>query len=382
MRPRSIAASGALMLMMAAPLDAQEPWQLVEDLRIGGEGSEMTMFTDVRGVVVGPQGHIFVLDFRPQQIRVFDRSGKFVTLAARKGQGPGEIGNANGLVLVRDTVWVNDPGNGRWSAYSAVDGRYLRQFIIPIRSYGFVWEARADAEGRIVDPIRVPTGRADPATGRDISEPRLRRVRTNGTVADTIPSPQCTQRNPPARTAFTGTRPPPNAGRSVYGIPYLATPITVLDGRAGYWCAPNEDYLLVHRPLVGSDTLHVARKPYTRVPLPKDVRDKLIGDARTFLSRFPVVDADYSLIPTVYPVFQYLDVDDKGQLWARRKTSGAASAVDIYDATGKQIAAATLTVPFETYLPLHTRGDFVYGVVRDEDEIPHIVRARIVRGGR
>ena len=380
MRSTMMSLSGLILCaIVSTRATAQARWQLVEDLRIGGEEA-MTMFTDIRGLVAGPDGHIFVLDFRPQEIRVFDRFGKFVTLAARKGQGPGEIANANGMVVVDQTVWVNDPSNGRWSAYSAVDGKYLRQITIPIRSYGYLWDAGIDGEGRIVEAVSVRTDRVDPATKRPVSEPRIRRVRTDRALADTIPETSCAPRSTPAKTVFTGST--PGAGNMFYGVPFLPRSLSVFDGRSGYWCSPNDEYLLVHRSLGKGDTLHAVRKPYSRVPVSREQREKAITDARTALGRYKDIDADYSLIPSAHPVFQRLDLDDKGQLWARRVTAGSAPTIDVYDASGKEIATVTTIVPFQAFLPIHIRGDFVYGVIRDEDDVPYVVRARIVRGGR
>ena len=368
------------LVTMATRATAQPQWQLVEDLRIGGETSEATMFTQVKGVIAGPQGHLFVLDGQPQEIRVFDRAGKFVATAARRGQGPGEIANANGMLLVRDTIWVNDPSNGRWSAWSATDGKYLRQIAIPITGYGYLWEAGLDAAGRIADPISVPTDRPGPY-GRPTRERRLRLVTTAGRIVDTIPAAGCDQRNPPARTFFRGSGIGPNGpGNTNMSIPFLPQPIAAMDGRGGYWCTPNDEYLLVHRALGSSDILHAIRIPYSRLPVPRAERQEAIEKMRTTLSRYTVNDADYSLVPDTRPVFERLDVDDQGLLWARRTVpTGSPIRFDIYDATGRAVATLTTTIPFARYVPLRFRGDHVYGVFNDGDDVPHVVRARIVR---
>ena len=370
----------AVSFVGAPAVEGQPRWQLVEDLRIGGEDSEMTMFTDIRGIVAGPLGHIFVLDARPQEIRVFDRAGRFVRLAARRGQGPGEIANANGMVVHNDTIWVNDPSNGRWSAYSAADGKYLRQMTIPIRSYGFLWEAGVDLQGRVLDPMLITSDRVDPATKRPIMEPRIRRVRLDGTVVDTIPAAVCDQRSPPARTSFTGST--PGVGNRFISIPFLPRTLSVLDGRSGYWCSPNDEYLLAHRSVPSGDTLHVVRQRYARIPVSREQRDSAVASARKALAEYRNVDADYSLIPSVQPVFQRLDVDDQGRLWARRVTADRVPVTDVYDGTGRQVATVTTTLGFSSYVPLRIQGDFVYGVVRDQDDVPYVVRARIIRGAR
>jgi 6-bladed beta-propeller len=379
---RLLMGAGALLQIatLARPLAAQAParWQLVEDLRIGGDQSDMTMFSEIRGVVAGPKGHIFVLDAKPQEIRIFDAAGKFVALAARKGSGPGEIAHANGLLVLNDVFWVNDPANARWSVYSVADGKSLRQVTIPITSYGYLWQAGVDPEGRILDPIYVPRDNAAAKSPASRSDPRLRRVRTDGTIVDTIPAPDCSLRNAPAKSTFVGTT--PNRGNTMMQIPYLPRPLTAIDGRGAYWCAPNDEYLLLHRSLTKPDTLHSVRLRYTRIPVTPQERDSAIERAKTALSRYQQVDADYSLIPTTQPIFQRLDVDDRAQLWARKTTpSGTPPTFDVYDANGRLVATVTTALRFNSYLPIHFRGEYAYGVVQDADDVPYVVRARIVR---
>ena len=366
-------------LLLAPGAGAQPQWQLVEDLRIGGEQSDATIFTDVRGVVAGPRGHILVLDARPQEIRVFDATGKFLTTAARRGQGPGEIANANGMLLVGDTLWVNDPSNGRWSAWSAIDGRYLRQITIAVTGYGFIWEAGLDAAGRIADPISLASDRRG-ADGRPMYERHLRLVTTGGRIADTVPFTGCTQRNPPPRTFFRGSGIGPNGpGNTNRSIPFLPQPLSAMDQKGGYWCSPNDEYVLVHRAFGRNDTLHAVRMPYSRLAVARAQRDSAIEEMRTALSRYTVNDADYSLVPSTQPVFARLDVDDRGQLWARRTVAaGSPIRFDVYDANGRSIASVATTLRFARYIPLHFRGDHVYGVALGEDDVPYVVRARIV----
>ena len=78
-----------------------------------------------------------------------------------------------------------------------------------------------------------------------------------------------------------------------------------------------------------------------------------------------------------------LDIGDRAQLWARRVTPvGQPAAVDVYDATGRAIAVVTSPIPFGGNIPLHIRGDYVYGTVRDADDVPYVMRARIVNENR
>jgi hypothetical protein len=284
------------------------------------------------------------------------------------------------MLAMNDVFWVNDPANARWSVYSATDGKNLRQVTIPITSFGYLWQAGVDPEGRILDPIYVPKSNVA-AKSPAASDPRLRRVQTDGKIADTIPSPECSLRNPPAKSTFTGST--PNRGSMVMQIPYFPRPLTAMDRRGAYWCAPNDEYLLLHRSLTKADTLHTVRIRYTRIPVTPQERDSAIERAKTSLGRYQQVDADYSLIPSTQPVFQRLDVDDRAQLWARKTTpSGTPPTFDVYDANGRLVATVTTTLRLNSYLPIYFRAEYAYGVVQDADDVPYVVRARIVRSTR
>jgi hypothetical protein len=372
-----------VLFSLPALLGAQVPqWRLVEDLRIGSDANPMTTWAAIRGMIEGADGRILVLESRPQEIRVFDRNGRFLSLAARRGQGPGELMMATGMVRAGETIWVNDPGNARLSAFSAVDGRYIRQIGLPNEGFSFFWNAAADGAERIVESISVPTTRMDPATNRPVLEQKVRRIRVDGSVVmDTIRGSECTQRIAPSMTSFSSTMADSPIGVFVE-IPFQAKPVTRYDGRGGYWCTPNDAYLITHRSLATGDTLHTVRKPYTRLPVPSAQRDSSIESVKKSLARYPVLKADFSLVPNTYPVFQRLDVDDMGRVWARRFTQqGSPSEYDLFDLTGRAVATVTTTLNFSAFLGLHIRGDNVYGVVHDADNVQHLVRARIVKGG-
>jgi hypothetical protein len=345
---------------------AQPQWRLVEDLRIGSEASDKTIFADIRGIVEGTDGKIFVLDIGAGEMRVFDRSGKFLSVVARRGRGPGEIGTiATGMLVLNGVIWVNDESNQRLPGYSTTDGKYLRQITIPISRGRPKWEAGTDAEGRIVAPIALRTNRVDAVTGRVLSEQRVRRIRTDGSGADTIAGFDCAQRNPPARTSV---------------LPFEVVPVVAIDGRGGYWCAPNDEYVLIHRSLGTNATRETVRMPYARLPIAPEERARRIESRKQSNLDHGISGIDYSLTPREYPMFERLDVDDTGRLWAMRATrAGTAETFDLYDATGRPLATIRTTLPFDPIRPLHIKGDYVFGVVRDADDVSHVVRARIVR---
>ena len=73
------------------------------------EGDDAYQLFRVMGARRLGDGRIVVVNQGSQQIRFYDRNGKFLSQAGRSGRGPGEFSTAFGLwVLPGDTIWVGD----------------------------------------------------------------------------------------------------------------------------------------------------------------------------------------------------------------------------------------------------------------------------------
>src|SRR5262245_60222956 len=94
--------AGVVVLLSALPMTAEAQgrrWTLKESLRIGGADSGATAFVQVRSLDADASGRIFVLERGTQDIRVFARDGKVIRTLGRRGAGPGEMRNAEGMVI-------------------------------------------------------------------------------------------------------------------------------------------------------------------------------------------------------------------------------------------------------------------------------------------
>jgi hypothetical protein len=87
----------------------------IPSLVLGGEQKgPHDAFASVRGVAVGEDGEIFVLDGLQRRVAVFDASGDFVRFIAHEGDGPGEIRalhgfptyTTGGLALMQDSLHI------------------------------------------------------------------------------------------------------------------------------------------------------------------------------------------------------------------------------------------------------------------------------------
>jgi hypothetical protein len=79
------------------PLDLEELW------RAGGEDGEV-IFGRVSDVAGHPDGEVYVLDNQLCQVEVFGPDGEHLRTLSRQGDGPGEVRQPTGLVLLPDDL--------------------------------------------------------------------------------------------------------------------------------------------------------------------------------------------------------------------------------------------------------------------------------------
>lgn len=103
---------------------------LKEDFKIGDSESEDEMIAQVTFFAVDENESIYALDWKANNIKVFDNNGKFVRTFAKQGQGPGEINLPSGLLITSENeLLVEDSGNRRL-AYFTLEGEFLRNVSI------------------------------------------------------------------------------------------------------------------------------------------------------------------------------------------------------------------------------------------------------------
>jgi hypothetical protein len=348
-------------------------WKLVEEVRIGGDEAGPSSFSVIHSIVATSNGNIFILEKKDQELRVFDRSGTFVRIAARSGQGPGEIQYGTGLAVSHDTVWVSDPGNARFSSFDR-DGRFIAQITITSQGFGDVWRGVADDSGRIVDlPVRIPQGGVDPRTKYPITKDHIRFIRTNGS-ADTVSSPVC---GPDAPTYVFKAREYGGYITSVI-VPFTTDQMLAVTANGMVWCSPATDYRLSVGS-IGGAIREVVNRDVVRVPL----TDAQKRDAQTMIEQFeakvgPLVDSKGAELPKHLPAVAQLHVDTEGRAWVRAtSTPDSTPSLDVFDQDGRMLAQVQSQAPLGR--SLFITAHHLYSVAMDEDEVPVVVRYRIKR---
>lgn len=101
------------------------------------DAPEEEVFGDISEVAVGPSGRVAILDGRGIALSVFDSDGEFVAAVRDRGEGPGELGGPRNLVWTEaDGVLVQDPSNGRISAFELQDGELAWEGSRPAAVFG------------------------------------------------------------------------------------------------------------------------------------------------------------------------------------------------------------------------------------------------------
>jgi hypothetical protein len=359
--------------VVAAPSDSQGTWRLEETLRIGSDADGPYLFADIRGVVPGASGSIFVLDYKAQEIRLFDATGRFVQQVARRGSGPGEIKDANGLLVAPNgDVWVNDPANARWSVFSP-GGTFLRQHTIPILGFGYIWNGVIDTAGIVFDPVSVP------GEGRTYRQ-MIRRVRPDGHVVDSLPGRGCELRGTGGQPAYFSVR--SRTGGGMMQIPFLPSPVRVIDRRGSTWCSSRDRYEVLQIHLERGDTLRRISLATQPVAVPRAERDSEVAKVRAFFTKMGAPEPDYGRIPSVKPAIETIDVDSRGRLWVRPSTADTTKTrLDIWEPGAPRPVTVLAPWRISQWVHAHISNDTLFTWILDESDAPVVVRAVLRRQG-
>lgn len=348
-------------------------WRATEVWRIDGTESGEPFF-DLRDYLVGRDGSLWVLDFKDQLIRRFDANGKALSSVGRKGSGPGEMGNANGMVQRRDgRVWVNDPRNGRWTVFDA-DGKFAVQHTVAIRGYGYRWGAWIDrVTGDLIDPfINQKVGGA--------SQMDWRRVNANAALRDTFPMPSCASGTLPSGAGYQAET--KGKGATYGSYPFATGGGSAPDGEGGVWCAGPASMRVARVRIGANDTTAQTTVTLAPIAVLKAERDEAIARIEKQIAQYASNNFDAAKIPATKPPIALLTVDDDGRLWVQHSARWGDASVtfDIHDRSGKHLGRLRIPHrPSAEGLPIRARGNDLWIALRDEDDVIGIARYRIAR---
>jgi hypothetical protein len=344
---------------------------IAPDLTIGsldGEGPDV--FGDVRGIEADPQGRIYVLDYQAAEIRVFSPEGEYLKTIARRGEGPGEIGESNGFVLVGDTLWVHDHSKSLMLGLS-IDGGELARSGVPVRSYAYIWMGTRDDRGRF---WKVTSHSDDPRTYPP--EPGLNEGSSRGYMKVYDPSTEQADSLFLGESTYRSWIAPSGGGFSYRGIPFESAEQTIVDPAGGFWRVNTAAYRIARLDEAGDTVLivdgGVSPRPVTdadREAFRAPLAERSPEDAR-------MANDILDHAPETLPVIDGLFVDAAGRLWVERHPEpGRHPHFDIFSRDGDFLGAVQLGFEASPWFTPRIRGSSLYTLVRDELDVPYVVRA-------
>lgn len=359
-------------------------WTLSEEISIGTvEGDPEYQFGQVGLIAVDSRERIYVIDMMARNIRVFTPTGEYIQTIGGPGEGPGELGQQAAALYVGpgDTLLAADLANQRVNRY-APDGSSLGSFPLRLEN-GIPMAIAATTTGVIAEQVRPLALPEMPA--RD-SMDAIVTLATDGTVLDTL------MRFPSGGTFDLAD---PNDPRVTLFAP---EPVWELaeDGRLFFGI--NDDYRIkVHEP--DGTVRHIFAKPFVQAPISE-------GDQQTIMSF--VEEQIRGLIPPsqqaevlarirqayrfaeFYPAFAAMQDGPQGTLWVQHIQSPSevpegtewnpmqdigARDWDVFDREGRFLGVVAMP---ERFAPRLLRGEYIYGVWRDELDVQYVKRLRIV----
>ena len=358
-----------------------EEWSVEEELRIGSFAADPNeQFGQVGGIAVNSRGEILVMDRQVREVRFFSPEGTFIRAIGGPGEGPGEFGaGANDLFVNPDDSFLVPDNRNRRVHHFGPEGELLGSATLDLERYRALrYRGNAGALAAAVQLRPTDVLVDDAVVARD----ELRLLGPDGAIGDVlleVPSGQLL--GPDVIRYFT-----PEPAWS------LSDSLTV-------HYAINDTYAIRTFDREGR-----LRRIITRAFEPRPISDRDIRAFFAYLdgawlaagvppSRLAANHARVSFAE-VFPAFYRFEIGPEGSLWVQPiQPPGDLSDADIerydfiedfgaagwevFDREGRYLGVVRMPRRFQ---PRIFTDRSVYGVIRDEIDIPYVVRLEIVRG--
>ena len=346
--------------------------RLVEELRIGDrEGGDAYTFGDVRAMAVGLDGTAYVYDASMRALRSYDTAGHYVRTIGRDGAGPGEYRDVVGLAISRNgRLFLRDPRLGRIVQFTA-EGEPAGTWQLLSGLYGDD-ALMFDTTGNVY--AKVVTGAIKPGAPWPLGFVKLD---ANGVIVDTVESPRWAE----APVIFVPYGPEVLWTRHPFGFE-----VTAFGAR----------YAIELRRPDGS-VLRLERAGFPALKIPDAERRELSAIVAAE-QREPdeVNSAPPGTIPFVKPAIRALKTGADGRLWVRPYMPSVENtapvdttlpltqrsrrwservAWDVFEPDGRFLGR--LLLPERATIHV-MRGEYVWGTMLEQDDVPYVIRWHIV----
>lgn len=313
------------------PMYGEDVFNVEEELSIGeAEGPEEYMFSMIRGIEVDDEENIYVVDYKRNHIRKFDKNGGFLRMVGREGQGPGEFQQIQNIQITPENeLMVHDRYTFRLTFFS-LDGDYLRTVLLK-GSWASV--VKINSMGNYL----VKTYDFDLSHGRYATELKLHS--SNLEFIRTI-----------AKDKFRSTEAPLQPGMA---SKFLPSDLII--------CGFRESYEFQILDSEGR-TIRKVTKDYVPIKISEEEKKK---------RELP----QSSELPRYFPAFQDFSVDEEGRIFVQtyeRQIDENKFYYDIFDPEGRYLAKIPLKMN-----PLFWKKRKLYTIEEDEEGFQRVKRYKV-----
>lgn len=346
-----------------------------EDLRIGtvldGDGPQFGLVTSV---TVDEEGRIYVADAQAHRIQVFGADGSSSGSLGSEGEGPGEF---RGILRAEhgtgDSLFVFDLSLWRQVVFDP-SGRAARTTAFPPRpQFGQKPRIAQDEDGR-VHHLGFGTFRESVLEALD--------GRAEGVVRGQNDLGMWSKGGSHRRSLLTVPSIEIHFAGGIRDAPFHREPLWDARPEGGVWYSDSGSYRLARVDSTGTLTCTV---------VVRGIRRPVSGsDRKAYLSAADRAETDREVqrtirrrraempIPDHRPILRDLVVAEDGRVWVKPTPEESAFAGSeiwhVFRPDGEPVGRVRLPPRLRIH---EVVGDLVYGTIRDETDVQHVVRYRL-----
>ena len=345
----------------------EEEWRLTAEpvVQIGVVmGAPEYQLHNVVGATRLADGRIAVANGSSGEIRLYDPSGRFISLAGRPGEGPGEFGSLGMLFRLGDSLVAYDYQLRRLSIFDD-EGTFARSFTLEVPPGRSGLSPRGALADRtlLVSTIRIFVhDEAKPGVSRDTA--LYLRYDFDGALVDSI------GRFPGVQHLVRVN----GEAMSVSSLPFGSRASTAIGG-SGFFYGASDSYEIRRYAADGTLEMLIRRLVEPRRVTPEDVSGykeqvlTAVGPRNRQAAERMLAEIPF---PETMPAFAQLQVDAAGNLWVEEYRSPAdrhPPRWTIFDPTGQMLG--TIETP-DRFTIFEIGEDYVLGRWIDNFDIEYV----------
>lgn len=296
---------------------------LREELSVGNIDDEHTFFLKIGDIDVDDQGNIYVLETKSMEIRMFDKTGRFMRTFAGKGEGPGEFIRPTDLAVDhrKQTICVSDWKNKKISLFQQ-DGTLHREIKLTFTPGGL----GIDANGNYM----AASSFSDNHRGVYTKYIRIVKLDPDGDAESRSPDFIET-----IKKAVTISK-----GMLIFSMPFSPKGLFCYRdySRSFYYAFPDKYEISMYNNRFDKIKIISRQNPYkkavTEEAKEKFIRDYIeMGEAENKGALYRKT-ARYFQFPDYFPLISALWEDESGHLLVKTASRDTRVYIDVFDQTG------------------------------------------------